>query len=255
MADDKTITLRIKRRKDPDSAPYWEEFSVPRRPNMNIISCLMEIRKNPVTRDGQPTSPPVWDMNCLENVCGSCQMVINGRAGSACAALVDNLQTPITLEPLTKFPTMKDLSVDRSRMFENLKKIRGWIPIDGTYDLGPGPRMAERDRQEAYEFSRCMTCGVCLEVCPQVSPHSHFIGPAAIGQVRLFNAHPTGAMNREERLEAIAGPDGVTSCGNAQNCVKACPKEIPLTKAIAEMNRDVTLYKFKRFFRGTTGGS
>ena len=250
MTDTRTLTLRIKRRKDQESDAYWEEFSVPYRRNMNIISCLMEIRKNPVTTQGAETSPPVWDMNCLENVCGSCQMLINGRAGSACATLVDNLEQPITLEPLTKFPTVKDLSVDRSRMFENLKKIRGWIPIDGTYDLGPGLRLAERDRQEAYEFSRCMTCGVCLEVCPQVNPHSNFIGPAAISQVRLFNTHPTGAMNKEERLEALAGPDGVTSCGNAQNCVKACPKEIPLTKAIAEMSREVTLYKFKKFFRG-----
>lgn len=249
MAETNTVVLRIKRRQDQESAPYWEEFEIPRQPNMNIISCLMAIRKNPVTRDGKATSPPVWEMNCLENVCGSCQMLINGRVGSACAALVNNLEQPITLEPMTKFPTVKDLSVDRSRMFENLKKIRGWIPIDGTYDLGPGPRMAERDRQEAYEFSRCMTCGSCLEACPQVNAHSNFIGPAAIGQVRLFNSHPTGAMNREERLEAIAGPDGVTSCGNAQNCVKACPKEIPLTKAIAEMNRDVMLYKFKQFFR------
>ncbi|BDI32701.1 succinate dehydrogenase iron-sulfur subunit [Capsulimonas corticalis] len=250
MADAKTILVKIKRRKDQNSAPYWEEFAVPHQPNMNVISLLMEIRKNPVTSDGKQTTAPVWDMNCLENVCGSCTMVMNGRVGQSCATLVANLQQPITLEPMTKFPTVKDLIVDRSRMFENLKKIRGWIPIDGTYDLGPGPRMNERDRQEAYEFSQCMTCGSCLEACPQVNEHSNFIGPAAIGQVRLFNSHPTGHMNADERLEAIGGSDGVTSCGNAQNCVKVCPKNIPLTDAIAEMHRDVTLFKIKRFFRG-----
>jgi succinate dehydrogenase / fumarate reductase iron-sulfur subunit len=230
MSDQKTIVLKIKRRKDQESESYWEEFEIPYRPAMNVISCLMEIRKNPVTRDGKATNAPVWDMNCLENVCGSCTMLMNGKVGQSCAALVDNLAQPITLEPMSKFPVIKDLAVDRSRMFENLKKIRGWIPIDGTYDL--------------------MTCGSCLEACPQVNPHSNFIGPAAIGQVRLFNSHPTGSMNKEERLDAISGSDGVTSCGNAQNCVKACPKDIPLTKAIAEMNRDVTLYKFKKFFRG-----
>jgi succinate dehydrogenase / fumarate reductase iron-sulfur subunit len=89
-----------------------------------------------------------------------------------------------------------------------------------------------------------------LEVCPQVNDHSNFIGASAIGQARLFNHHPTGAMNKSERLDALAGSDGVTSCGNAQNCVQACPKEIPLTEAIAEMNRAVTLYKFKKFFGG-----
>jgi succinate dehydrogenase / fumarate reductase iron-sulfur subunit len=185
MADEKKmIRVRIKRQHDPDSDFYWEEFEIPYRRNMNVISCLMEIRKNPVTIEGNATSAPVWEMNCLENVCGSCTMLMNGRVGQSCATLVDSLAQPVTLEPMTKFPVIRDLAVDRSRMFENLKKIRGWIPIDGTYDLGPGPRIAERDRQEAYEFARCMSCGSCLEACPQVNAHSNFIGPAAIGQVR-----------------------------------------------------------------------
>ena len=76
---------------------------------------------------------------------------------------------------------------------------------------------------------------------------SNFIGPAAIGQVRLFNSHPTGAMNKDERLEAISDSDGIASCGNAQNCVQVCPKEIPLTRAIAELNRDTTVYRIKKW--------
>ena len=209
-----------------------------------------EIRKDPKTKSGEGTTAPAWEMNCLENVCGSCTMVINGKVQQACTALVDQLEKPITIAPMTKFPVVKDLVVDRSRMFSNLKKIRAWIPIDGTYDLGPGPRLSETERQKNYHYSQCMTCGVCLEVCPQVNEHSNFIGATAIGQARLFNHHPTGAMNKDERLEALADQDGVTTCGNAQNCVKACPKEIPLTEAIAEMNRDVTVYKFKKFFGG-----
>jgi succinate dehydrogenase/fumarate reductase-like Fe-S protein len=54
---------------------------------------------------------------------------------------------------------IRDLQVDRSRMFDNLKRMKAWIPIDGTYDLGPGPRMPEKKRQTAYELSKCMTCG------------------------------------------------------------------------------------------------
>ena len=223
----KNVVIRIKRQRDANSVPYWEEFTIPYQPSLNVISALMEIRKNPVTSDGKPTNAPVWEMNCLENVCGSCTMVINGRVGQSCATLIDSLQQPITLEAMTKFPVIKDLVVDRSRMFENLKKIRAWVPINGPYDLGPGPRISEEERQRNYDYARCMTCGVCLEVCPQVNPHSNFIGASAIGQARLFNHHPTGAMNQAERLEALAGPDGVTTCGNAQNCVKACRKKSP----------------------------
>ncbi|PYS76748.1 MAG: succinate dehydrogenase iron-sulfur subunit, partial [Acidobacteria bacterium] len=74
----KEVVLRIRRRERQDAAAYWDEFAIPYRPNLNIISCLMEIRKNPVTRDGRRVTPPVWEMNCLEQVCGICTMVING---------------------------------------------------------------------------------------------------------------------------------------------------------------------------------
>src|SRR5690625_7125373 len=78
MADQKTVTFIVTRQDDPDSAPYEETFEIPYRPNMNVISGLMEIRKNPVTADGKKTTPVKWDMNCLEEVCGACSMVING---------------------------------------------------------------------------------------------------------------------------------------------------------------------------------
>ncbi|HVF56238.1 MAG TPA: 2Fe-2S iron-sulfur cluster-binding protein, partial [Pyrinomonadaceae bacterium] len=74
-----SVELRIRRRDTPDGPQRWEEFSIPYRPNLNIISCLMEIRKNPVLKNGERTTPPVWDMNCLEQVCGICTMIINGR--------------------------------------------------------------------------------------------------------------------------------------------------------------------------------
>ena len=85
-----------------------------------------------------------------------------------------------------------------------------------------------------------MTCGCCVDSCPQVNSRSSFIGPAAISQVRLFNMHPTGAMNRNKRLRALMGPGGVTDCGNAQNCIEACPKNIPLTDSIADVCRQTT---------------
>jgi succinate dehydrogenase / fumarate reductase iron-sulfur subunit len=237
----RTVEIHIKRRDNPEAPQRWEEFEISYRPNLNVISCLMEIRKNPVTKHGKQTTPPSWDMNCLEQVCGICTMVINGRVRQSCSALIDNLEQPIKLEPMTKFPNVRDLQVDRSQMFDHLKRVHAWIELDGTYDLGPGPRMDQDDVMERYDYSRCMTCGCCLEACPQYEG-DQYIGPQAIAQVRLFNMHPSGAMNREERLEALMGEDGITNCGNAQNCVKVCPMNIPLTKAIYEENRETMLY-------------
>lgn len=248
-----TIEVTVVRQDSATSQPYEEVFSVPYKPRLNVISLLMEIQANPVNAAGKTVSAPVWEQACLEEVCGSCTMRVNGRVKQACSALIDQNSElvgnvrKIRLEPMSKFPTVRDLVVDRSKMFENLKKIQGWIPIDGTYDLGPGPRMSQKEQQLAYDFSRCMSCGCCLEACPQVNEKNAFIGPAALGQVRLFNSHPTGALNKDDRLEAISQSDGIASCGNAQNCVQVCPKEIPLTRAIAELHRDTTVYRIKKW--------
>ena len=45
----KSIKLRIQRREKEGSTAYWETFELPYRRNLNVISALMDIRKNPVT--------------------------------------------------------------------------------------------------------------------------------------------------------------------------------------------------------------
>ena len=245
---EQTQVLRIKRQETPNSEPYYEEFEVPYLPNHNVVSMLMEIRRNPVTRQGKRVAPVVFNANCLEEVCGACTMVINGRVRQACSQLANGLNGPATVEPMTKFPVVRDLWVDRSKMFDYLKKAHAWIPIDGTYDLGPGPRVAADAQQAAYPFSRCMTCGCCLEACPQFNSRSKFMGASVIGQVYLMSQHPTGKMNLDERLAAMMGEGGVADCGNAQNCVEVCPKDIPLTSAIAAVGRQTTIKWLRDIF-------
>src|SRR6188508_1409005 len=87
----KTMRIKIQRCEKPEANAYWETFEIPYRRNLNVISVLMDIRKNPVTADGNETTPPVWDMSCLEQVCGICTMVINGRVRQSCSALIDDL--------------------------------------------------------------------------------------------------------------------------------------------------------------------
>jgi succinate dehydrogenase / fumarate reductase iron-sulfur subunit len=245
---ERTIVLNIKRQDSPQAASYWQEFEIPFKIDHNVISMLMEIRRNPVTRQGKRVSAPVFHANCLEEVCGACTMVINGRVRQACTALATNLPSPTTLEPMTKFPVIRDLWVDRSSMFESLKRAHSWIPIDGSYDLGAGPRISPDVQQFGYLFSRCMTCGCCLEACPQVNSHSKFMGPAVMGQVYLMSQHPTGKMHEDDRLEGVMGEGGVEDCGNAQNCVEVCPKDIPLTTAIAWVGRKASIKWLRDLF-------
>jgi succinate dehydrogenase / fumarate reductase iron-sulfur subunit len=155
------------------------------------------------------------------------------------------------------------LLVNRQRLFRALEKVKAWIPVDGYYEMGPGPKQSPADQQVAYPLSECMTCGCCVEACPQYSKIEvtqqegesdaafaarekasydlGFVGPHAISQVMLFNTHPTGKMNANERTDALMEEGGLHICGNAQNCVAVCPKHIPLTTSIARAGRATTV--------------
>ena len=266
--------VKVLRQEGPGSPSHWEVFQIDHEPDMNVISVLQRIAAKAQTLDGKSVSPVAWDCSCLEEVCGACTMVINGRVRQACSALVDRLlqDNPgeIELRPMTKFPVVRDLVVDRSRMFRALKRVKAWVPVDSYYDMGPGPRQARNEQEETYPLSQCMSCGCCVEACPQFQKveltqlagesdedfetrknaayDQEFLGPAAISQAVLFNRNPTGKMNESERLEALKGPGGVQACGNAQNCVAVCPKEIPLTTSIGRAGRAVTVHTIKKWF-------
>jgi succinate dehydrogenase / fumarate reductase iron-sulfur subunit len=270
----RTFEVRILRQAAPGRQSYWERFRVQRGPDMNVISVLQQIAAHPHTVAGRDVAPVAWDCNCLEEVCGACTMVINGRTRQACSALVDRLleEQPgqIELRPMTKFPVLRDLLVDRARLFRALNRVKAWVPVDGYYDRGPGPRQSPDDQQEAYPYSQCMSCGCCVEACPQYTkielPRREgesdqefaareaeefdrgFLGAHAIGQAMLFNSHPTGRTMAGSRLDALMAPGGLQICGNAQNCVAVCPKEIPLTTAIARAGRATTVHAIKKWF-------
>jgi len=239
------VHLRIWRQDGPElpDTRRLEEFEVPYLPQMNVISALQQIQKNPRTKDGKTVAPVVWESSCLEEVCGACTMLINGRVRQACSALVDKLAPngePITIAPMTKFPLVRDLVVDRSRMFDDMKRVHAWIDIDGTHDVGPGPRESSEQQEERYPLSRCMTCGCCVEACPQYGRSSKFVGAFAVNLVRLYNMHPSGALHKNARLETVMDEGGVQDCGKAQNCIEVCPKDIPLVDSIASVSRDAT---------------
>ncbi len=269
-----SFEVRVLRQDAPGQSSYWERHRVPYESDMNVISVLQRIAAQATTVDGKTVAPVAWDCNCLEEVCGACTMVINGKVRQACSALVDRLlednPAEIQLEPMTKFPVLRDLLVDRSRLFRALRKTKAWIPVDGYYNMGSGPRVSQEEQERAYPLSTCMSCGCCLEACPQYTKveltpadgetgeqfqqrkqaayDSGFIGAHAISQVMLFNSHPTGKMQASQRLDALMDTGGIQVCGNAQNCVSVCPKEIPLTTSIARAGRATTLRMIRRWF-------
>ncbi|MFM8703189.1 MAG: succinate dehydrogenase iron-sulfur subunit [Planctomycetia bacterium] len=270
----RTLHVRVLRQDAPGQESYWERHAIPYEPNMNVISVLQRIAARAKSEDGSRVAPVAWDCNCLEEVCGSCTMVVNGRTRMACSALVDKLlaENPdeIELRPMSKFPVVRDLVVDRRRLFSALERVKAWVPVDDSYDHGPGPRISPEEQEDAYPLSTCMSCGCCLEACPQYTKieavrrddetaeefearrksafDRGFGGAHAISQAMLFNGHPTGRMIADERLQALTAQGGIQMCGNAQNCVAVCPKSIPLTRSIARAGRAATVWAIKKLF-------
>ncbi len=268
------VNVRVLRQDGPGQPSYWQQHQVDYEENMNVISILQKIAAQATTVEGEQTTPVAWECGCLEEVCGSCTMVINGRVRQSCSALVDRLlednPSEIELQPMTKYPVIRDLMVDRSRLFTGLKRVKAWVPVDSYNDMGPGPRQSRAEQEEAYPLSECMSCGCCLDACPQYlkievyrrpsetdeqfeqrkqeSYNLGFVGAAIISQTVLFNSHPTGQHIKDERLDALTAPGGVQACGNAQNCVAVCPKKIPLTRSIGRAGRQATVHSLKKFF-------
>jgi len=269
-----TFDVRILRQDEPGEASYWERHRLVHEPDMNITSVLQRIAAQAKTADGHKVAPVAYDANCLEEVCGSCTMVINGRTRQGCSALVDKLlaENPgeIEIRPMSKFPVVRDLVVNRRRLFRALEKVQAWNPIDGYYDAGPGPRQSQQDQARAYPLSQCMSCGCCLEACPQYGKvelareqgesdaafkarenaeyDRSFVGAHAISQTILYNTNPIGKQTAGERLDALMAEGGIQICGNAQNCVVVCPKSIPLTTSIGLAGRATTLRVIKKWF-------
>jgi succinate dehydrogenase / fumarate reductase iron-sulfur subunit len=268
------LTIRVLRQDAPGKPARWERHRIPYEPNLNVISVLQKIAAQATTDDGRATTPVAWDCNCLEEVCGACTMLVNGRTRQACSTLVDRVLDDqpgeIELRPMSKFPVLRDLCVDRGRMFRALEKVKAWVGVDDYSDRGAGPRESPESQEVRYPLSECMTCGCCVEACPQYEKieltrhtgesdaafeareqaafNEGFVGAAAISQAMLFNAHGTGQMNAGERLEALMAPGGIQVCGNAQNCVAVCPKNIPLTRSIARAGRATTVQWIKSWF-------
>lgn len=228
---------------------FWESFRLPFRETANLVSALLEIQKCPVNAEGKKTSPVAFETGCLEEVCGSCSMLVNGRPRQACAALIRSLlqeanANEIRIAPLTKFPLVKDLIVDRSSMFENLKKIHAWATPSSQEGLGPP--ISQEKQELLYSLSSCMTCGCCVEGCPEMHERSSFMGPAIISQVRLFLEHPAAAEESSFRKEVMLQKGGIAGCGKSLNCESLCPKKIPLVDSIAAVNGAVTKYFWLR---------
>jgi succinate dehydrogenase / fumarate reductase iron-sulfur subunit len=231
------ITIRVQRRAGPDAAAEWQNFLVERDEAITVADALDVINREPRTVQGESVPPIAWASGCTFPTCGGCAMRIGGRALLACKTRLDAVadrRGVVTLEPLAKFPLRRDLWVDLGRMrsdFERMRAVVDAVPNAATIVL----RSA---------LGRCTSCAICLDACPEVRAGAAFVGPAAIAAAYDANLVEPSS----ERIAMLMLKGGIDDCGQAQNCLAACPEGVPLDEALAGSFRDATRAFLRRLW-------
>lgn len=232
--------LRIRRyNPETDKKPWWGEYTL-----QNVLrtdSVLDLLHRVKWEQDGTLA----LRRSCAHGVCGSDAMRINGANALACKTLVSRLGVKndvvkIQVEPILGMKVEKDLIVDMEPFFDHYRSVLPYfindqpVPADGRERL-----QSPEDRERFDDTTKCILCAACTSSCPSFWADGRYIGPAAIVQAHrfVFDSRDEGMA---ERLEVLSDTFGVWKCRTIFNCTNACPREIKVTEAIADVKMAIT---------------
>jgi succinate dehydrogenase / fumarate reductase iron-sulfur subunit len=214
-----------------DREPRYQDYVVSAKPEERILDCLNRIRWE---QDGTLA----YRMSCAHGVCGSDGMKINGRCALACQKLVkDYLDVEVVLEPLPFFPVVKDLIVDMEDFLERIRDIRPYL-LASTEAPEKERLQSPEEQKKVDEVIRCILCACCTGACPVMIENDKYVGPAVLVWAFRY-IFESRDEQRPERLRQVDTADGVWSCVNHFECTRACPKQIPITKSINTLKREL----------------
>ena len=223
------VTLEILRRENKNKSPYWQKIIYETDDeNETVATALNRINNSENYKDTEnnPVSHIYWECSCMQKKCGACAMLVNSEPRLACDSKLKEMGELIKIEPLKKFPVIADLVVDRSIMLENIKTAGIWFDENTKADETVG--------DIAYEASRCLQCGCCLEVCPNFYTGSEFFGmSAAVPFTRIISAvteNQKKAVYKAYRKHIYEG------CGKSLACHNICPANIDIEKLLVNSN-------------------
>ncbi len=214
-----------------DARARYDTFEMTVEPTDRVLDLLEKARNY---HDGTLA----FRRSCAHGVCGSDALRINGQNRLACKLLVKDLNTAeITIEPILGLRVIKDLVVDMEPFFAQYRAIKPYLindeplPADGKERL-----QSPADRERFDDTTKCILCAACTTSCPSFWANGQYVGPAAIVNAHRF-IYDTRDQGAAERLDILNEPDGVWRCRTIFNCTEACPREIKVTQAIAEVKR------------------
>lgn len=224
------IIIKIKR-SDSNHNSYCQEFEYDGDMNIPVTTLLEKINQQEVkTVNGENISPITFSCSCLQGLCGSCAMIINDVPQLACKAFLNDVvaNNQIVIEPLSKFPIISDLKIDRSSIYETTKDMQIWLEDNA--------KINNKNIPFEYKMSLCLMCGCCLEACPNFVVHSDYIGiPQVVSSIKILNQETNNKHIKhvKENYKTRFYPN----CVKSLLCQDVCPMEIPTQTAISKMNK------------------
>tara|TARA_Y100001960_G_scaffold180447_1_gene189285 strand:- start:717 stop:1451 length:735 start_codon:yes stop_codon:yes gene_type:complete len=241
------ITLKVWRQKSPNDKGYLEEHLIDNVSEDMSFFEMLDMLNNDLIRN--KLDPVSFDHDCREGICGTCGVVINGRAHGPLKGVTTcqlhmrtfNDNDILVVEPwrATSFPVVKDLVVDRSA-FDRIMESGGYISVKtgGAPDANALP-IFKKNADDAFDAATCIGCGACVAACKNSSA-SLFVS----AKINQYANLPQGQIEHPERLKNMVAQmddEGFGSCTNTGACEAECPKEISITNII-KLNKDYIKY-------------
>ena len=238
-----TIHLKIWRQKNSDAEGGFKTYTLDSANEHMSFLEMLDVLNEELMQKGE--EPVEFDYDCREGICGSCNMVINGRAHgpkhltAVCQLHMRNYNDgdTIVIEPAraAAFPVIKDLVVDRSA-FDRIIEAGGYISVKTGSAPEANSIIVDQEMSNiAFDYATCIGCGACVAACPNSSA-SLFTG----AKIAHLNKFPQGQPERNKRVVAMVNQmkeEGFGDCSNFAECEAVCPVGISIS-AIAEMRRD-----------------
>ncbi len=237
------LTLYVWRQPSADAQGDFVKYDLSDvSPDMSFLEMLDVLNAN---LEELGKEPIVFESDCREGICGTCSMVINGRAHgpesktTVCQLHMRSFQDgeTIYIEPwrARAFPVVKDLAVDRSA-FDRIIQAGGYISVrtGSAPDANEMP-IPKVESDLSMDAAACIGCGACVAACPNGS--AMLFTSAKISHLGLV---PQGQPERTKRVKKMVeqmDDELFGSCTNYGECQDACPKGISIS-FIGRMNKD-----------------
>lgn len=245
------LKLHIWRQENKDTQGRMETYTLEGvNEHMSFLE-MLDVLNEKLIKEGK--DPVAFDHDCREGICGSCGMVINGRAHgpwyrtTTCQLHMREFKDgdEIYIEPFraAAFPVIKDLVVDRSA-FDRIIQAGGYISVNtgGVPDANAIP-IGKEVADEAFNAATCIGCGACVATCKNAS--AMLFVSAKISHLGLLPQGQPERMQRVLNMVSQMDKEGFGNCTNTGACEVECPKGISLIN-IARMNSDYFMAQLKK---------